>query len=218
MNLIKHLSAAAMLIGLIAAPGLASAEQTTVNLNVRSGPGPQYGVIDVLSPGVHVNVTRRSGSWCYLDKPGQDGWVSCTYLTADDAGPRPGPDYGGGYGRDDDRGRPDVNLGFSIPGFSFHVGPGGFGFGPRPGYDRRAQVCFYEDVNYRGRSLCMSPGQSYARLTSWNDQISSIRIRGRAEALVCEDWNYRGRCITINRDRPDLGRGGNDRISSIRVR
>jgi hypothetical protein len=214
MNIFKCLGAVAVLAGTIAAPGLANAEQATVNLNVRSGPGAQYGVVDVLRPGVHVDVDRRSGDWCHLDKPGQDGWVSCGYLTADDRdqGPRPGP--GPRPGND----RPDVSLGFSIPGFSVHIGPGGFGFGPRPGRDRNAQVCFYEDVNYRGRSLCMSPGQNYARLTSWNDRISSIRVRGRAEALVCEDWNYGGRCITVDRNQPSLGRGGNDRISSIRVR
>ncbi|HET8725989.1 MAG TPA: peptidase inhibitor family I36 protein [Alphaproteobacteria bacterium] len=205
MNLIKNVSLALAFAGALAVPGLAQAEQSTVHLNVHSGPSTGYPVTDVLSPGEHVDVIRRSGSWCYVDKAGRNGWSVCRYLTADEPGPRPGPSYDNG---------PSVSLGFSIPGFRFQVGPGGFNVGPRPG--RNAQVCFYQNHNYNGQSLCLRPGQGYARLHTWNDNISSIRVSGNAQARVCEDWKFSGNCKTITSDDRNLGNHDN-KISSIRV-
>jgi hypothetical protein len=79
-----------------------------------------------------------------------------------------------------------VSFNFSIEGFSFSFGDGGFSVGPsRPSGTARA--CFYEDVNFRGDSFCLRPGQSLRSLGDWNDEISSIDLSGGAEALVCED-------------------------------
>ena len=223
----------------------ATAAEATASVNVRSGPGTQYGVVDVLRPGQQVDIDRRSGSWCYVIKSGADGWVSCNYLAEGPSRPGPAPTPG----------RPDVDVGFSfsIPGFSFSVGDSGFdrprpprpgfpgrppfpppgpgpgfpgpgpgpgfpGPGPGPGGPDSGEVCFYENTNYRGRSFCAEPGERIARLGSWNDRISSIRVRGFAEALVCENDNFRGRCIVVDRNVSNLGPRGNDVISSIRVR
>src|SRR5690606_1582996 len=48
-----------------AAPGTA-----TNTVNVRSGPGTGYAVVDALRRGERVDVQRCQGSWCYVVKPG----------------------------------------------------------------------------------------------------------------------------------------------------
>lgn len=210
MTRTKTLAALAAIAGSLMFTVPASAEEATTALNVRSGPGVNYGVVDVIRPGQYVQVTRTTGGWCYLEKNGPDGWASCRYLT----------DTPVRTGRDRDRrrsDRPDVDIEFAIPGFSFSIGDGDF---RRPDRrpDRRGRVCFYEHVNYEGDQFCMRPGQSRSSLGSWNDTISSIRVRGGAEARVCEHNGFDGRCATIDRNVRNLGNRGNDQISSIRVR
>lgn len=182
----------------------AQAEYATTSVNVRSGPGTSYSVVDVLRSGQQVDVTRQSGGWCYVVKSGPDGWVSCRYLAGGTGSPV--------------QVRPDVSFSFSIPGFSFYIGDGrDFDFRPiRPDY--RSRVCFYEHVNYGGDRFCLRPGQSRRTLGEWNDEISSIRVFGNAEAQVCEHTNFRGRCAIIDRSVRNLGYRGNDIISSVRVR
>jgi uncharacterized protein YraI len=192
------------------------AAQSTVALNVRSGPSTGYGVVDTLYAGEDVAVREcRSNGWCYITHSGPDGWVSSRYLTNVDqrSGGRVDRDR-----RDRNNVDADVNFSFGVPGFSFSIGNGG-DFRPRPGRpDRGGQVCFYEDVNYRGASFCARPGQRDARLGSFNDRISSIRVRGDAQAQVCEDFNFNGRCAVVDRSRSNLGGRNNDIISSYRVR
>ncbi|ODT68146.1 MAG: hypothetical protein ABS75_21485 [Pelagibacterium sp. SCN 63-23] len=74
-----------------AAPAIA-----TGNVNVRSGPGTGYRVVDTLRRGEQVDVQYCRGSWCFVEKRGPDGWVSANYLGSG----RPGWDNG----RDDDWG------------------------------------------------------------------------------------------------------------------
>lgn len=78
-------------LGLAASAGIAQAATAyaTGNVNVRSGPGTGYGVLDVLRTGDRVDVQQCRGSWCYVEKPGPDGWVSASFLD----------NYGGGYER-----------------------------------------------------------------------------------------------------------------------
>lgn len=199
----------AALLGALLIPSVAFAATATTTVNVRNAP-VNGAVVDVLRPGQQVEIDRcQSNGWCFVNKAGPDGWVSARYLSNDDdEGPAPEPS------------RPDidVSVGFSIPGFSFQIGNGGFDIRPgRPGRPGRDQVCFYERPNFRGDSFCAKPGDDIARLGSWNDEISSIRIRGDARALVCERGNFRGRCVVISRDAANLG-PAEDEISSIRVR
>lgn len=185
---------------------VAQAAEATASVNVRSGPGPGYTILDTLRAGEAVEIDRCvSSGWCYVQKSGPDGWVSARYLTDDDGrSSTPAP-------------KADVSVSFSIEGFSFSFGGGNFSVGSsRP--SNTARVCFFEDVNYRGDSFCLRPGQSLRTLGNWNDEISSINVSGSAEALVCEDTRYNGRCVVVSRDIRDLGRRGNDRISSIKVR
>lgn len=198
----------AALLGALLIPSIGFAATATTAVNVRNAP-VNGAVVDVLRPGQQVEIDRcQSNGWCFVNKPGPDGWVSSRYLSNDDDRPGPAP------------GRPDVdvNIGFSIPGFSFQIGNGGFDIRPgRPGRPGRDEVCFYERPNFRGDSFCARPGDDRARLGRWNDEISSIRVRGDARALVCERTNFNGRCIVISRDAANLGRA-DDEISSIRVR
>ncbi len=59
-----------------AAPAVA-----TSNVNVRSGPGTGYGIVDALRRGERVDIQYCRGSWCYIEKRGPDGWVSANYLS-----------------------------------------------------------------------------------------------------------------------------------------
>ena len=88
-------------LSLLASGGAAFAAPAYVtgNINVRSGPGTGYSVIDTIRRGESVDVQQCRGSWCYVEKRGPDGWVSANYL---ERGGRPG------WNDDDDYYRPPV--------------------------------------------------------------------------------------------------------------
>lgn len=83
MNL-KQLALAAgvavVALGATVATSFAADAYATGSVNVRSGPGTQYRVIDVLHRGDAVDVDYCRGTWCATDV----GWVSANYLTRDD--------------------------------------------------------------------------------------------------------------------------------------
>ncbi|WDQ99142.1 SH3 domain-containing protein [Devosia sp. J2-20] len=89
-----------------AAPGT-----VTTNVNVRSGPGTNYSVVDTARRGERVDVQQCRGSWCYIEKSGPDGWVSANYLTTGSGGTvnptQPGISFGFQIGPDG----PSVNFG-----------------------------------------------------------------------------------------------------------
>lgn len=211
MNPIKLAGAAALLLGSLFFAGAANAAVATSTVNVRNAP-VNGAVVDVLRPGQQVEIDRCTGGWCYVIKSGPDGWVSANYLSDDD------DDIDTRVIVPDRPSRPDVDvsIGFNVPGFSFQIGSGGFDIRPgRPG--SRDRVCFYERTGFRGDSFCARPGERLARLGRWDDEISSIEVRGDAQALVCERTNFNGRCIVISRSVSNL-RGASDNISSLRVR
>jgi hypothetical protein len=95
--------------------------------------------------------------------------------------------------------------------------------GGRIGNERREReprngACFYVNENFGGQSFCLSSGENERNVGGrFNDRITSIRIFGRARAVIFTDQNFRGRSQEINRDAPNL-RFFNDRITSIMVR
>ncbi|WP_171015875.1 SH3 domain-containing protein [Devosia sp. FKR38] len=94
MALSKTLAASGLAaLALLATAGsaFAATAYATNNVNVRSGPGTYYGVVDTLRRGERVDVQQCRGSWCYVEKRGPDGWVSANYLSR-----------GGGYDDWDD--------------------------------------------------------------------------------------------------------------------
>lgn len=90
MALTKKLMAgglAALALMATAGTAIAAPAFATGNVNVRSGPGTYYSVVDVLRRGERVDVERCRGSWCFVEKRGPDGWVSSSFLSR---GGRPG--------------------------------------------------------------------------------------------------------------------------------
>ena len=65
---------------LLLSAGIASAATVTNDLNLRSGPGTRYGVIDTMPAGAYVNVIGCGGSWCRVDWHGRVGYASASYL------------------------------------------------------------------------------------------------------------------------------------------
>ncbi|WEK05355.1 MAG: SH3 domain-containing protein [Candidatus Devosia phytovorans] len=85
----KLLAGGLAAVALLATAGSAFAAPAyvTSNVNVRSGPGTGYAIVDALRRGEQVDVQQCRGSWCYVEKRGPDGWVSANYL---ERGGRPG--------------------------------------------------------------------------------------------------------------------------------
>ncbi len=92
----------------------------------------------------------------------------------------------------------------------------GGGFSDRgQGRDGGGAVVLYADVGFRGPSRESGDSRDFRSL-DFNDTVSSIRIRSGTWQF-CEDADFRGRCITADRDIPDLVPSGmNDKISSMR--
>lgn len=189
----------ALALSLVTALGLSPAlAQTnavaTTNVNVRQGPGTSYPVVDVLRQGEGVSIVRCSSGWCLVELRRERGWVSRSFLRdviSSPGGNRPGPSV-------------DINI--NIGGGRPIIGaPGG-------------RVCFYEDVNFRGRSFCVRPGERQRSLGNWNNRISSIAVEGRRTNVdVCTERNFRN-CSTFNGDVPVLNRMLQQNISSLIVR
>lgn len=188
-----------------AAPGTA-----TNNVNVRSGPGTNYAVVDTLRRGEQVDVQRCQGSWCYVVKPGPDGWVSASYLAAS--------------GRPVNPSNPGISFGFTIGGSGgpqISIGVGNQPQPPRPPRPPVIQpvyedVCFYDRTRMRGDSFCMEPGESIRDLRGWTDRISSFDNPDGLEVQVCTEPNFRG-CRTYTTGASSLG-DFDDYIASVRVR
>ncbi|ODT77800.1 MAG: hypothetical protein ABS76_26225 [Pelagibacterium sp. SCN 64-44] len=193
-----------------AAPGTA-----TSNVNVRSGPGTSYGVVNTLRRGEQVDVQRCQGTWCYVQGRGFAGWVSAGYLSAG--------------GRPVNPSNPGLSFGFTIggpngPQISIGVGnqPQPQPQPPRPGprppvVDPVAQeVCFYDRTNFRGQSFCLEQGDSVRDLGNWTDRISSIDNPSRVRVEVCSEVAYRN-CRTYTTNAATLG-DFDKYIASIRVR
>jgi hypothetical protein len=86
------------------------------------------------------------------------------------------------------------------------------------------RVCFYRDVEYQGPSWCYRPGDELADLRNRNNEISSIRIFGRARVVVWDQEEFMGATDEFDMDAPDLRlramegrRNWNDRIDSFQV-
>lgn len=73
-------------VALLLSAGAAFADpaQATASVNVRSGPGVGYSIVDQLAPGENVDVGRCEGGWCFVQHSGPDGWVSANYLSGDE--------------------------------------------------------------------------------------------------------------------------------------
>ncbi|MES2671805.1 MAG: beta-1,3-glucanase family protein [Pseudomonadota bacterium] len=147
-------------------------------------------------------------------------WVDLHYNLANTGQQNFRMSYNGGSARYEKAISP-VSAG-QVLGYSFTYGDPGrdtpwfsttIGGGTTP----TGRVCFYENANYSGASLCADADSSWIG-TAWNDRASSMKVQAGYQAQLYRDVNYRGGFIAVTGDVPDLGaRGFNDQTSSFKV-
>ncbi len=77
-------------------------------VNVRTGPGKTFGIVDQLTAGEVVEVTECAPSnFCFVEHDGPDGWVSATFLTSVEDDEDEAPEEGTGS-------NPDCSFGFTM--------------------------------------------------------------------------------------------------------
>jgi uncharacterized protein YcfJ/uncharacterized protein (UPF0179 family) len=81
-----------------------------------------------------------------------------------------------------------------------------------------AQITFYENESFGGRSFTTDTLVENFRSKGFNDRVSSVMVTGPDQWEACEDVRFNGRCVILRPGRyPSLrGTGLNDRISSVR--
>lgn len=106
---------------LVAGASAANAAVVSGDLNLRSGPGTGYRVIDTMPAGSYVDVLGCTGSWCEVQFGGMTGYASASYLGGGGEAYAAAPVYV----------EPPI---YSEP---YYAGPAfgfGVGFGPRWGW------------------------------------------------------------------------------------
>jgi uncharacterized protein YraI len=93
-----------------------TATVTATELNLRSGPGTTYSIVDTMPHGASVTVLAAQNGWFKVTYQSETGWCSGTYLSADAGG---GGSPGGSTAVDDAIARAESGL-----GFSYHWGAG----------------------------------------------------------------------------------------------
>lgn len=90
-----------------------------------------------------------------------------------------------------------------------------FADGASAQYNDQPACVMFEHVNFRGRSIEMSPDDSvnFRGGQFWNDRVSSVFVRRGCSLVAYEDTRMGGRSIEIRRRARALG-DWNDRISS----
>lgn len=212
MNVRTGILAAGLgLVGLVlsATAALAVEAVATTAVNVRSGPGTSFMVVDTLHAGEAVDVVEcnATNTWCRVEHSGPDGWVSRSYLGAP-------PDAGSS-------GSP-IEFGFSMPlpgGGSITFGTPGYTPpappSPTPG---TARVCVFDLPNYQGASVCVNAGHSDNAIGPvWNNKVTSLRVHNGASIRLCQNANFGGFCNVFSSNRPLLGAALNNKASSYDV-
>ncbi|MFT6658182.1 SH3 domain-containing protein [Maritalea sp.] len=217
MNTLKiTMSAVIVAAAIIATSGaaFAASAQSTAALNVRSGPGTSYGVVDTLLPGETVEVNECvSNGWCYIEHTGPDGWVSSNYLT---------PASGSGGSSD-----PDCAFALTItpsgPSLTLKCGdaeistPTPTPTPPPPAPPAGNVACFYTGTNFTGSEFCHGPATLNTLDATFNDNIASVKLHGSAKAKLCRNANLTGICQTYTSSKPVLPNTIRNKASSVRV-
>ncbi|WP_292898238.1 MULTISPECIES: DUF1236 domain-containing protein [unclassified Nitratireductor] len=90
--LLKGAAAGAALLALTGVAGAEVLARATADLNIRSGPGPQYPIVGVIGVNEEAEIEgcREGSKWCAVNHAGVNGWAYSDYLTAPFGG---GGDY-----------------------------------------------------------------------------------------------------------------------------
>ena len=211
-SIVFSVTAAAFGVLATTAAGFATEAVATGAVNVRTGPGPGYTKVDVLSPGEIVDVLECTPGWCRIVHPGPDGWVSRSYLANTDYDePVYDPPAYDPPGYDEE----GIDFGISVGpgGVSVHVGDDPL---PAPPPPVNPEVCFFRGANFTSSSFCALPGDLDEQLTgNWDDSISSIQISGGATAFICREHFFGPSCTVVTAS-TNLNSYNND-VSSFRV-
>ncbi|MCC6736431.1 MAG: SH3 domain-containing protein [Bauldia sp.] len=196
----------------VTSPGGGVQAQTTVQLNMRTGPGTQYGTVRAIPAGGIVSLIQCTASytWCEGTYQGSRGWMSGQYLRSTN------PQYAT---------QPVTNVGaqLGLQLFNFIAGQLGLPITvtPTPAPPRApgaGEVCLYTDPNFGGQALCARMGQSDANLAApFNDNVSSVRVGSGAFIEICQNANFTGVCRSFNSDAAQLPNIITDRASSYRT-
>ena len=177
-----------MLLGVAGA--LATPVAATTGVNVRSGPGNTFRVIDTLRRGEFAEVVECvSSGWCRVEHAGPTGWVYSRYL-----GPRPGAGNGNGNGGQN----------------------GGQSSNPAQPNASQAMACFYTGQGFRGEKTCSGVG-TFNNLGTFDNRIRSYQVFGGARVEFCVGPNMTGSCFTGSRSTPTLGGPLDRQASSLRL-
>jgi hypothetical protein len=88
---------------------------------------------------------------------------------------------------------------------------------PAQHYGGGAALELFEGPNFTGRSVVFSADDHNLMNQRFNDRAMSARLIGGQPWEVCVDAEYRGGCVRLERDEPDLRRiGMSQAISSVR--
>ena len=84
----KLISAAAAALLAMSGSAFAAMATATTDLNIRSGPGPQFDVIGVIGAGKGVDIQGciEGSKWCTVAAKAGQGWVYSDYITSDFGG------------------------------------------------------------------------------------------------------------------------------------
>lgn len=212
-RLVAPLAAAALLAGGAAVE--AAPARTIVDLSLREGPAARYQRLTVIPQGARVDVARCTPDygWCEVSWRGYDGWSAARYL-------RPAaPDIRAPIAELEGEFPAEVFDFFAEFGLALARGeePGGGPPEDRGPRVARGEVCFYADFDYQGESVCSQGGADPRLSGGWNDRISAIRTGPDTAVLVCEHFDYEGRCRRISGNVESLSGAWNDVISSYEV-
>lgn len=216
---------AAALAALLACTGGALAVEAAAKsaVNVRTGPGKTFSVVDQLTEGEVVTIKECAPSnFCFIEHSGPDGWVSAAFLIpVEEDEPEEDMEEGAGD-------NPDCNFGFNMgpggPSLSVDCGDGPvFEAGPAPAPelepedDDEPRACFYTGNNFDGEELCVGIGIRNALNGTFNNKISSVELFGGAKARLCDEPNLTGYCRTVSTDTAPLVPQINNKASSLTV-
>lgn len=216
MKVNRHIVAAALVAAglLFSTAGALAVEAAAKSpVNVRTGPGKTFGIVDQLTAGEVVNVTECAPSnFCFVEHDGPDGWVSANYLTSVEDEEEPVEEGSGA--------NPDCSFGFTMgpdgPTMSINCGDDPVP-GPEPEPEEDPGACFYVGNSFGGDDLCVGLGTRNALNATFNNKISSVQLFGGAKAKLCEDPNLGGYCRTITGDTDVLHNSINNKASSLAV-
>lgn len=216
--------AAAFAVLLASTGGVLAVEAAAKSaVNVRTGPGKTYGIVDQLTAGEIVTIKECAPTnFCFIEHSGPDGWVSAAYLVPVEED-EPDDEMEDGSGSN-----PDCSFGFNMgpggPSLSVNCGDGpvfeagpGPGPTPGPGPGSGPRACFYTGSNFDGQKLCAGVGIRNALNATFNDKISSVELFGGAKARLCDGPNLTGYCRTVSTDTAPLVPQINNKASSLTV-